>query len=260
MQGTKLTYEEQIDHYKGDSYFTMDPAYFTVQEPDGTKVALLASYQSPVPYGYSSSTGAFTPSGVCNTTSMISTSTILRANPTGGLPIIDPACNVISSYFRSQPTREIFPTEIFRLQSSSIKNISMNGDVRYTSANMNMPNYYEDFQGLDKANRELAKTGIANAKREVIAVDYGIVWQATKTVSLADQVSFSNVHQPGTAEFTSGTTVTVPTTAGAETINNTNLTSTPATSGAAARMRPAEGGPCDRRAAVRLLRPEVRDQ
>ena len=26
VQGTKLTYEEQIDHYKGDSYFTMDPA------------------------------------------------------------------------------------------------------------------------------------------------------------------------------------------------------------------------------------------
>ncbi len=41
VQGTKLTYEEQIDHYKGDSYFTMDPTYFTVQEADGTKVALL---------------------------------------------------------------------------------------------------------------------------------------------------------------------------------------------------------------------------
>jgi hypothetical protein len=41
VQGTKLTFEEQVDHYKADSYFTMDPSYFSVQEPDGTKVALL---------------------------------------------------------------------------------------------------------------------------------------------------------------------------------------------------------------------------
>ncbi len=78
---------------------------------------------------------------------MANSSTILYANPNGGLPIIDPACNVISSYFRSQPTREIFPTEIFRLQSSSIKNVTMNGNVRYTNANMNMPNYYEQLPG-----------------------------------------------------------------------------------------------------------------
>ena len=242
MQGTKLTLEEEIDHYRGDSYFVMDPTYFTVQEADGTKVALDASYQSPVPYGYSSSTGAFTASGVCNSTSMISTSTILRANPAGGLPIIDPACNVISSYLRSQPTREVFPTEIFRLQSSSIKNISMNGDARYTSANLNLPNYYEIYQGLDKASRELATTGRAYTKREVFAADYGIVWQASKTVAIEDQVNFSNAHQPGYINFTGGTTVTVPTTAGAETINNTNLTSTPATSGAGPGA-PGEGSP-----------------
>lgn len=241
VQGTKLTYEEQVDHYKGDSYFTMAPQYFTVQEADGTKVALLDSYQSFLPYGYNSSTGAFSPSTStnCNSSSMISSSTILYANPAGGLPIIDPACNVISSYFRSQPTREIFPTEIFRLQSTSIKNVSMNGNVRYTNANMNLPNYYEDFQGLDGANRELAYTAFANAKREVIAVDYGIVWQASKTVGLYDQVSFSNVHQPGTAEFTSGTTVTVPAVKGEETINYTGLTSKTVTTGSA----PFEGSP-----------------
>ena len=72
VQGTKLTYEEQIDHYKGDSYFTMAPQYFTVQESDGTKVALLDSYQQFVPYGYSSTTGAFAASSICNSSSMIS--------------------------------------------------------------------------------------------------------------------------------------------------------------------------------------------
>ncbi len=53
VQGTKLTFEEQIDHYKGDSYFTMAPQFLNVQEADGTKVALLDSYQRFLPYGYS---------------------------------------------------------------------------------------------------------------------------------------------------------------------------------------------------------------
>ena len=235
LQGTKLTYEEQIDHYKGNSYFTMAPQYFTVQEANGTPVALLANYQNFYPYGYSSSTGVFTPSSVCSS-SIVSSSTILYANPSGGLPIIDPSCNVITSYFRSQPTREIFPTEIFQLQSSSIKNISMNGNVRYTSANMNLPNYYENFQGLynkssTNVDRELAYAGYANAKREAISVDYGIVWEATKTVSLSDQVSYSNVHQPGTSEFTSGTGLVIASTT-AKTFNNSTLSSCAWTTGA----------------------------
>lgn len=232
VQGTKLTFEEEIDRNKLDSYFTVNPAALTVQEADGTPVQLLDSYQNFYPYGYTSA-GVFsaTSSKVCN--SSVTNTSILSANPTGGLPIIDPACNVITSYMRSQPTRELFPTEIVRLQSSTLKNIEMNGDFRYTNANMKLPNYYEDFKGLDVATRELSYTANAHAKRQAVAIDYGIVWQATKTISLSDQLNYSNVHQSGTSEFTSGTTVTVPTTAGEETINYAKLTSTTATSGSA---------------------------
>jgi len=53
----------------------------------------------------------------------------------------------------------------------------------------------------------------------VVAGEYGIIWQANRTLSLADQVEFSNVHQPGTAMFTVDTTLSTPTTAGKETIN-----------------------------------------
>ena len=252
VQGTKLTLEEMVDHYKGDSWFTMAPNYLNVQEADGTRVSLLASYQSFMPYGYNAS-GNFVPyaastvkgagaaSGVCNA-SIANPSQILYANPNGGLPIVDPACNVVSSYFRSQPTRVTFPTEIFRLQSSSIKNLSMNGDIRYTHANMHLPNYYESFQGLQGANRELDGAASARARREVMAFDYGIVWQVSKTVSVEDQINFSNVRQPGFAVETGGTTVTVPTTVGEETINYTGVTSTPATKGGAPGM-PGEGGP-----------------
>jgi hypothetical protein len=71
---------------------------------------------------------------------------------------------VVTSYLRSQPTRILYPTEIFRLQSSSIRNIAMNGDVRYTNANMNLPNYYDSYQGLNGTTRSLSYT--ANAKAQ----------------------------------------------------------------------------------------------
>jgi hypothetical protein len=220
---TRLTFEEQIDHYKADSYFTMDPAYFTVQEPDGTPAALLANYDSLTPYAASA----------CNANS-IGTTPVLSPSPTpNGPPVINPACAVITSYLRSEPTRFLFPTEIFRFQSSSIKNVSMNGDARYTNAKMNLGDYYENFQGLAKTTRSLTYQGDATAKRAVVSADYGIVWQATRNFSVSDQVDYSTEHQPGTASITSVTTVSTPATAGNETINYAGgLTTTTAATGA----------------------------
>jgi hypothetical protein len=54
-----------------------------------------------------------------------------------------------------------------------------------------------------------------------------------KTFSLSEQVDFSSVHQPGTAVFTTGTTLSTPATAGNETINYAGpLTTTAAAPGA----------------------------
>jgi hypothetical protein len=222
VQGTKLTFEEEINHYKADSYFTLNPSALIVQEADGTKAAL-NDYDSLTPY----------PSKACNANSMGGTPLLSAPQTAGGLPVINAACAVVTSYLRSQPTRILYPTEILRLQSSSIKNVSMNGDVRYTNANMNLPNYYDSYQGLNGTTRSLTYTGTATAKREVLAADYGVVWQAMKSVSLAEQVSFSSVHQPGTTTMTSGTTLSTPATAGNETINYAGpLTTTNAAAGA----------------------------
>jgi hypothetical protein len=231
LRETKLSFEEQVDHYKADSYFTLAPNGFLVQEADGTP-AYLGNWDSQTAYGIAG----------CNTGSMGSaytnatTYTILsKAQTQGGLPIINPACDVVTSYMRSQPTRILYPTESFLLQSSSIKNISMNGAFRYTKANMNLPNYNENFQGLDGAATSIAYTAIASAKREVVSADYGIVWQAMRTVTLADQVDYSDVHQPGTATYTNKTTLSTPITVvagnnGFETINYSGpLTTTNAT-------------------------------
>jgi hypothetical protein len=222
VQGTKLTFEEEINHYKADSYFTLNPSALIVQEADGTKAAL-NDYDSLTPYGIKA----------CNANSMGGTPLLSAPQTPGGLPVINAACAVVTSYLRSQPTRIFYPTEILRLQSSSIKNVSMNGDVRYTNANMNLPNYYDSYQGLNGTTRSLTFTGTATAKREVLAADYGVIWQAMKSVSLAEQVSFSSVHQPGTTTMTSGTTLSTPATAGNETINYAGpLTTTNAAAGA----------------------------
>jgi hypothetical protein len=222
VPGTKFTFEEQIDHYKADSYFTMAPGDFNVQEADGTPVAL-DDYDSQAPYS----------AKACNANS-IGTTPILSAPPApGGLPVINPACAVVTGYLRSQPTRILYPTEIFRLQSSSIRNLAMNGDLRYTNANMNLPNYYDSYQGLNGTTRSLTYAAIAHAHRAVVAADYGLVWQAVKTFSLSDQADFSSVHQPGTATMTSVTTLSTPATAGNETINYAGgLTTTSAAAGA----------------------------
>jgi hypothetical protein len=211
VQNTILTFEEEVDHYKEGSYFTLAPSDFIVQEADGTPVSL-GNWDSQTPYG----------AGACNTGSLGGNPVLSAPQTSGGLPIINAACAVASSYQRNQPTRILYPTEIFRFQSSSIKNIVMNGDLRYTKANMNLPNYYENFQGLNGATRNETITGAASAKRAVIAADYGIVWQATKTVSFSDQVVYSNVHQPGTSNVTGQTTLVIPAAAiaaGNETIN-----------------------------------------
>jgi hypothetical protein len=240
VRGTMFTYEEQITHYKGDSYFTLASNSLIAQEADGTPVAI-NDYDSLAPYGI----------GACNTGSMGSaytnstTYTIFSPpNTPGGLPVINPACAVVTSYLRSQPTRAIFPTEVLRLQSASVKNLSINGNVRFTDANMHLPNYYDSYQGLNGATRELTYIGNAQATRQVLAADLGAEWQTTSTFSLSDQISFSTMHQPGTAIFTSGTTVATPTNPNETITYQGALTTTSAAAGSSTvEGSPAIGAP-----------------
>ncbi len=228
VAGTKFTYEQQVNHYKGDTYFTLNPAALIAQEADGTPVAI-DDFDSLAPYGI----------GACATASMGSAYsagppavyTIFSAPTTGSRPVINPACAVVTNYLRSQPTRVLFPTEILRLQSTSLHNLSMNGDVRFTDAHMHLPNYYDSYQGLNGATRSLTYTANANGRREVLAADLGVLWQTTERLSLAEQIDFSNFHQPGTLLWTSGTTLATPANPN-ETINYPTLTSTSTAAGA----------------------------
>ena len=213
IEGTRVTFEEQIDHYKGNSYFTLDPNSFVAQEADGTKV-YLGNWTSQTPYGIAACATGSMGSDYTNST----TYTIFHAPQTpGGLPVINPACSVVTSYLRQQPTRVLIPTEILRFQSSSVKKLTMNGDFRYTLANMDMPNYYENAQGLSATTGTagairsiIYNGGHADAHRAVISADYGFVWQATKTVSLEDQVNYSSAQQPGNSIIPISSTLQTP--------------------------------------------------
>jgi len=211
VEGTTISFEEKVYHYKADSYFTLDPNGFLVQEADGTPAYLGNWDATSAPYATSN----------CNTTSMANSTTILSAAQGGGKPIIDPACAVVTSYLRSQPTRVTQPSETLRFQSSSIKNVVMNGQATYSWATMNMPNYYESGWGLNGTVRNAVYSGSATGKREVFSADYGVTWQATKSFSLSDQASFVSAQQPGSSYLPASATLSTPSTAGSATVNYT---------------------------------------
>jgi hypothetical protein len=227
--GTRVTFEENVNHYKSDTFFTLNPNAFMVQEANGTKVDL-GNWDSETPYG----------SSACNANSLGTTPVLSAPQTPGGLPVINAACAVVTSYLRTQPTRITIPTSIIRFQSSSIRKVQMNGDFRYTLGTMRMPHYYENFQGLNGAVRSSTYSGgFAQAHRAVVAADYGIVWQATDALSVSDQFDYSSVQQPGYSYIPAPTTLSTPTTAGNQTINYSG----PLTTGTGALPHGIEGFP-----------------
>lgn len=226
FNGTQVSYEQRILHYKENSYFTLDPNGFLVQESDGTP-AYLGNWDS-------SSNGPLTPysTSACNSNSIASSKTFLYANA-NGMPIIDPACYVVTSYYRSAPTRVTLPSETLRFQSTSIKNLVMNGQFSYSRANMNLPNFFETGTGLSGTTRQEFYNASATGKREVYSADFGAIWEVTRNFNLADQVTLSANAQPGSVTLPSYTKVTTGTGTGSETVNSTALTTTVVTTGSA---------------------------
>ena len=223
--GTKITAEMQANHYKSDTFFTLDPTGFLVQEADGPP-AYLGNYTSFAPYGISVSAACNTASMGGGYTSATNYTILSPANKPGGMPIINPACAVVTSYLRTQPTRIWTPTETIRFESSSLKNITMNGNVHYTRGSSDLPNYYESAQGLTTiaangtANRSVIWTGgHATAQHTVIGSDFGIIWQVTPNVSLADQATYSSTHEPSSSIIPPQTALADPAGAGNGTIN-----------------------------------------
>lgn len=170
---TMLTFEENVTHYKGDTDWRL--AGLNLQLSDGT----------PVTLGFDN---VKVPSCGDGNPPIVTTST----TP----PTANATCSGFLGYYRTAPTRTLFPTEQFRFQSSSIRNVQMNGDVRYTGGTMNLPAYTEFFNGGDRGTRSFTTTGTANGTRIDVSADFGILWQLSEKFSLADQFSFLDFREP----------------------------------------------------------------
>ena len=182
LERTTLTLEEHVTHGKVNTSWQI--AGFNYQLANGTPVSL--GFDS-IPASSCVSSGLTTP------------------------PTTTGTCSGTLQYNRSQPTRTLFPTEEFRFQSSTLKNIQMTGRVLYTGAKMNLPVYSETFNGLETRNpnsgftppkgydaRINTITGYASGKHVNASADFGIVWQVSSAFSLSDQYDFQNFHQSGT--------------------------------------------------------------
>ena len=184
LSKTTLTYDEVITHYKGDTFWRLRG--LNLQLSDGT----------PVTLGFDN---VKVPSCADHAPPILSST----SNP----PTANPTCNGYLQYSRSQPTRTLFPTEIFRFQSANITNVQMNGRISYTGATMTLPSLNESFAGLQSVTgsqpvREFSVTGNARAQRVNVSADYGLVWQMSRKLSLIEQYDFWNFRQPGTDNYT----------------------------------------------------------
>jgi len=231
---TLITFEQRVLHTKENSYFTLDPNGFLAQEADGTPVYLgnwdLLSNAST----NTATTFAAYSSAACN--SPATAGQAFTASSNGGLPVIDPTCAVVTSYTRTNPVRITMPTETVRFQSSSIKNVSINGQASYSWATLDMPNSFESGSGLNGAVRTQYFAAYGTGKREVYSADMGVIWQVTPTFSLSDQVSLMSSAQPGNITYPSYTKLSTPTSpVTSESINYTGaLTKTTTIAGATA--------------------------
>jgi len=190
---TTLSFEEVITHYKGNTYWEL------------TGLNLQLSNGTPATLGFDN---VSVPSCGDHASPIVSSTT----NP----PTANATCNGYLQYYRYQPTRTLFPTEVFRFQSSNIKNIEMNGHISYTGANSNLPSLNEFFNGYNSRGsvREFTVAGNAKAERVNVSADYGIVWQIAPKISLSEQYDFWDFRQPGVSDFTqityTGTSMLTP--------------------------------------------------
>ena len=209
VSGTMITYEQIVLHNKENSYFTLDPNGFLAQEADGTPVYL--GNWDLVSNGSATTSTTFAPysSAACN--SLATAGQVFTASSNGGLPVIDPTCAVVTSYTRTNPTRTTLPTEMLRFQSTSIRNVSINGDASYSWATVNLPAYFESGSGLNGAVRTQYFGAFGTGKREVYNADLGITWQVTPAFSLSDQVSLMSSAQTGRITYPSYTKLSTPT-------------------------------------------------
>ncbi len=176
IPATSVSYEQFFTHYKGNTSWQLAGLNYALS--NGTPVSL----------------------GV-NLSSVWKTPCAAPFNPDG---TVNPTCNGFIGYTRVDPIRALYPSERLYFQSSSIHHLTMNGQFMYMGTTTHVPNFNEDFNGLDSraANRREVMAGSANVRRINVNGDFAATLQINHNVALSDIFDFWDFRQPGTGIFT----------------------------------------------------------
>jgi hypothetical protein len=185
---TIITLQEDITHYKGN---TSDQL-----ATNGLLGLNGASAFTPVSIGFDNVLTV--PTCKAYPTAAGSTAPIIA----GTTYTVNPTCSGVTGYTRSQPTRTLTPTESIRFVSANVPKLHLNGDVRYTSATMNLTNYAESMAGLTSAIRLKNYSSFANAQRINVTGQFGAVYEVSPRFTLTEQFDFTSFRQPGEVTFT----------------------------------------------------------
>lgn len=180
---TTLSYDQYVEHFKGDTSWADVPLVLFGQN---NSFGFQLANGVPVDLGISP--------GPCAAPVV---------NPSTTPPTANPLCSAYLSYTRNGRPRITIPTERFSFQSSYVPNLTMTGHISYSDADNTMADYAELFAGYiaRTADRTATTTGLAKAKRVQVQGDWTAVYQVTGKFSILDTLNYNSFRLPGQFGF-----------------------------------------------------------
>ncbi|HEX9222985.1 MAG TPA: hypothetical protein VF860_06615 [Candidatus Acidoferrales bacterium] len=126
------------------------------------------------------------------------------ATPILATGFVNPACNGVFSYNRFGRTRNDFPTEQVSFQSNYFRRLDLSGRMNYSDAEASMPSFAELFDGLitRTRGRSFQTTGGSLNHRLSLTGDFGVTYQVTDRLRVADNFHYDNFRIPGAWNLT----------------------------------------------------------
>jgi hypothetical protein len=179
---TVFSFTEMVQYTKGDTV------------TDDQNLLFQLTNQAPVDLGVVFNTVGSTP---CKTP--LATPSVPPAVP----PVATPTCPGLFSYNRDLRPRLTMPTEEFSFQTSYVKNLSMSGEISYSSGTDTINNLLDSWSGLSTRILAAGDTvnGTDTAKRLLVNGDWGAVYQITRKLSVSDTFGYNSFQLPGQIAF-----------------------------------------------------------
>src|SRR5579859_2581052 len=120
------------------------------------------------------------------------------ATPILGTGFVNPACNGLTGFARSEKVRTNYPTEQLSFQSNYFKHVDLSGRFSYSSSDSDNPSFLEAFSGLITRTRQrlYGQLGNSNAQRISTSADFGITYRLTEKLHLIDTFRYDNFRIP----------------------------------------------------------------